>query len=70
VELGTVHCILLAVSALLAALQCCAVAPVVPAVIPIHATSNYLSKSVQQFQRSNLMGLTMSNMQPGSHVLW
>jgi hypothetical protein len=39
-------------------------------VIPIHATSNYLAKSVQQFQRSNLMGLTMSNMQPGSNVLW
>ncbi|WIA30966.1 hypothetical protein OEZ86_001014 [Tetradesmus obliquus] len=40
------------------------------ALIPIHASSKYLSRSVQQFQRSNLMGLTMSNMQPGSHVLW
>lgn len=41
-----------------------------PAVIPVHASSDYLARSSQQFQRSNLMGLTMSNMEPGSSVLW
>eukprot|EP00878_Enallax_costatus_P017259 GHUV01018122.1.p1 GENE.GHUV01018122.1~~GHUV01018122.1.p1 ORF type:complete len:528 (+),score=191.99 GHUV01018122.1:3431-5014(+) len=37
--------------------------------IPVHASSRYLATSNAQLQ-SNLMGLTLSNMYPGSATLW
>eukprot|EP00879_Flechtneria_rotunda_P027639 GHRR01029616.1.p1 GENE.GHRR01029616.1~~GHRR01029616.1.p1 ORF type:complete len:183 (+),score=20.31 GHRR01029616.1:253-801(+) len=38
--------------------------------IPIHATSTYLATTDHPISRSNLMILTMSNMQPKTGILW
>ena len=39
--------------------------------LPLHATGTYISSSSGiSISRSNLMGLTMSNLDPGSPVMW
>jgi hypothetical protein len=42
-------------------------------VIPIHTSSNFLARNTsqgQQFAKTNLMFLTMGNLQPGAKTLW